>query len=56
MRAKLGLSESVDEGELEPFVRETLQTLGTHSIDFTLFFAIFTRGVSMGLYTKSNTT
>jgi uncharacterized protein YdiU (UPF0061 family) len=43
MRAKLGLSDSIDAIELESFTRETLQLLGDQSVDFTLFFDALTR-------------
>lgn len=43
MRTKLGLSESISADEFEPFVQETLELLGSHSIDFTLFFDALTQ-------------
>jgi uncharacterized protein YdiU (UPF0061 family) len=43
MRLKLGLSESFDGQTVEAFARRTLDVLGRHGVDFTIFFDALTR-------------
>jgi len=43
MRLKLGLSESFDAQTIEAFARRTLEVLGRHGVDFTVFFDALTR-------------
>jgi len=43
MRLKLGLSESFDGETLEAFARRTLEVLGRHGVDFTVFFDTLTQ-------------
>ncbi len=43
MRLKLGLSEALDAQAVEGFVNRTLELLGRHEVDFTVFFDALTR-------------
>lgn len=46
MGAKLGLAAAVQADQLEQFARETLELLGTHAVDFTVFFDALTRATN----------